>query len=90
MGQVNLVFTKWCSVSSLLSDAPCHLHYRVSDRNIVGLVPSGTRWWPHHKHGWCGLERLSPHSIQLQQLAQERFVGFLTPLNQLGINLEQV
>ena len=27
-------------------------------QNGAGLVPSGTRWWPHHKRGWCDLARL--------------------------------
>jgi hypothetical protein len=28
----------------LLSDAPRRLHYRASDGNAMGLVPSGTQW----------------------------------------------
>jgi hypothetical protein len=54
---------KWWSPFGLRSDAPHHLHYRASNRNTMGLVPSRTRWWPHHKLDWCGLTRLSPHSI---------------------------
>jgi hypothetical protein len=43
----------------------------VFGRNAASLVPSGTRWRPHHNHGWCGLSRLSSHSVQVQRLAQE-------------------
>ena len=41
-----------------LPDAPRRLHYQAFGRNAAGLVPSGTRWRPHHKRGWCGLARL--------------------------------
>ena len=34
-----------------LSDAPRRLHYQASGQNAAGLVPSGTRWRPHHKCG---------------------------------------
>ena len=51
----------WLSHSwqSLSRTAPRHLHYHASGRNTVGLVPSGTRWQPHHKRSWCGLARLT-------------------------------
>ena len=38
--------------------APHYLHYQAFGRNAAGLVPSGTQWQPHHKHGWCDLARL--------------------------------
>ena len=41
-----------------LPDAPHRLHYQASGRNAAGLVPSGTRWRPHYKRGWCDLTRL--------------------------------
>ena len=41
-----------------LLDAPRHLHYQASSRNVAGLVSFGTRWRPHHKRGWCDLIRL--------------------------------
>ena len=31
---------------------------KLSGRNVTDLVPSGTRWQSHHKHGWCDLARL--------------------------------
>ena len=50
----------WLSHSwqSLSWTAPRRLHYQASVRNAAGLVPSGTRWRPHHKRGWCDLARL--------------------------------
>ena len=41
-----------------LLDAPHRLHYQASGQNAAGLVPSSTRWRPHHKCGWCDLARL--------------------------------
>jgi hypothetical protein len=83
---------KWCSASRLLSDTPRRLHYQASDRNIVGLVPSGTRWRSDHKLGWCDLARLSPPlETILQQSTQEprHLWVILTSLINLGTNLEQ-
>jgi hypothetical protein len=48
-----------CLSTSLSRIAPRHLHYQASGQNVAGLVPSGTRWRPHHKHGWCDLARLT-------------------------------
>ena len=47
-----------CLPSSLSRTAPRRLHYQASGRTAVGLVPFGTQWRPHHKHGWCDLARL--------------------------------
>ena len=47
-----------CLLASLSRTAPRRLHYQASGRNTVGLVPSGTRWRPHHKRGWSGLVKL--------------------------------
>jgi hypothetical protein len=65
---------------------PHHIHYRASGQNVACLIPSSTQWWPHHKLSWCGLVKLSSHSVQLQRLAYEPRVlmGFLTLLNLLG------
>ena len=41
-----------------LLDAPRRLHYQASGRTAMGLVPFGTRWWPHHKRDWCDLARI--------------------------------
>jgi hypothetical protein len=83
---------KWCSASGLLLDSPCHVHYRVSSQNVTILVPSGTRWWPQHKHGWCAVTSSAPLDTILQRLEKELrvLVGFLTTLTQLGTTLEQV
>uniref|UniRef100_A0A804UJH7 Transmembrane protein n=1 Tax=Zea mays TaxID=4577 RepID=A0A804UJH7_MAIZE len=59
------------SASCLLSDAPRHLHYRASGRNVACLVPCGTRWRPHHKRSRCGLARRRPTRYKLQLLTQE-------------------
>ena len=47
-----------CLLASLSQTTPRRLHYQASGRNAAGLVPSGTRWRPHHKCGWCDLARL--------------------------------
>ena len=47
-----------CLSASLSRTAPCRLHYQASSQTTAGLVPFGTRWRPHHKHGWCDLARL--------------------------------
>ena len=46
------------SWQSLSRTAPRRLHYQAFGRTTAGLVPFGTRWWPHHKRGWCDLTRL--------------------------------
>jgi hypothetical protein len=74
-----------------LSDAPHHIRYRAFGQNIVGLVSSSTWWRPHHKRGWCDLARLSPYTMQLQQLVQELRVFRVSNLTQTTrLNLEQV
>jgi hypothetical protein len=74
-----------------LSDVPRCIHYRPSNLSVVGLIPSGTWWRPHHKLGWCGLARLYPTRYKYNGSSKNRgvCVGFLTSL-QLGTNLEQV
>ena len=47
-----------CLPVSLSWTAPRRLHYQASGQTVVGLVPFGTRWWPHHKRDWYGLARL--------------------------------
>ena len=47
-----------CLSASLSRTAPRCVHYQASGQTIASLVPFGTRWWPHHKYGWCGLARL--------------------------------
>ena len=58
---LGLPHTQWVSdvpFGKPLPDAPCRLHYQASGQNTAGLVPSGTWWRPHHKHGWCDVARL--------------------------------
>ena len=52
-----------CLPASLSRMLPARLHYQAFGRNAAGLVPSGTRWWPHHKGGWCNLARLHAPSM---------------------------
>ena len=47
-----------CLPASLSWTALHYLYYQASSRTATGLVPSGTWWRPHHKHGWCDLARL--------------------------------
>jgi hypothetical protein len=54
---------KWRSAFCLLSDAPRRLHYRVFGQNATSIIPSDTRWRPHHKRSWCGLAIFSPQSV---------------------------
>jgi len=47
-----------------------------------GLVPSGTLWWPHHKHGWCDLTRLQAPPMYNNGARKHRVVrGLQTSLN---------
>ena len=47
-----------------------------------GLVPSGTRWRPHHKHGWCDLTRLQDPPMYNNGAHKHRVVrGMQTTLN---------
>ena len=69
-------------VAKPLSDAPCRLHYQASGRNAVGLVPSGTRWRPHYKRGWCDLARLQAPPMYNNGARKHRVVrGMQTSLN---------
>ena len=71
-----------CLSASLSQTAPRRLHYQASGRNAVGLVPSGTRWRPHHKHGWCDLARLQAPLIYNNGVRKHRVVrGMQNSLN---------
>ena len=63
-----------CLSASLSWMLPCHLHYQASGRNTTGLVPSGTRWRPHHKRGWCDLARLQAPSMYNNGARKHRVV----------------
>ena len=70
------------SWQSLSRTAPRRLHYQASGRNDAVLVPSGTRWRPHHKHGWCDLARLRAPSMYNNGAHQHRVIrGMQTSLN---------
>ena len=74
----------WLSHSwqSLSRTAPRRLHYQASGQNAMGLIPSGTRWWPRHKHGWCDLARLQAPSMYNNGAHKDRVVrGMQTSLN---------
>jgi hypothetical protein len=74
---------KWCSASgsswTLLAVSTIELPAETSWASF----PLGTQWRLWHKRGCHGFSRLSPHSVQLQQLVQELrdFVVFLNSLN---------
>ena len=71
-----------CLPTSLSRTAPCHLHYQAFDQTIVGLVPFGTRWRPHHKHSWCDLARLQAPPMYNNGAHKHRVVrGMQTSLN---------
>ena len=78
-----------CLPASLSRTAPRHLHYQASGQNAAGLVPSGTRWRPHHKRGWCDLIRLQAPPMY-KSCARKHGVarGMQTSLN-TSIHLEQ-
>ena len=59
-----------CLPASLSQTAPRRLHYQAFGQNVAGLVLSGTRWRPHHKHSWCDLARLQAPSDVQQWCAQ--------------------
>ena len=91
-GQVTLWITsglphprKWVSnvpSGKPLRDAPRRLHYQASSRNAAGLVPSGIRWRPHHKRGWCDLARLHAPPMYNNGARKHRVVrGMQTSLN---------
>ena len=69
----------WQSLSWIASH---RLHYQTFSRNTTGLVPSGTRWRPHHKHGWCDLVRLQAPLMYNNGARKHRVVrGMQTSLN---------
>ena len=76
---------KWISdvhFGKPLPDAPRRLHYQASGRNAAGLVPSGTRWRPHHNRGWCDLARLQAPPMYNNGACKHRVVrGMQTSLN---------
>ena len=70
------------SWQSLSRTAPHHLYYQDSGQNATGLVPSGTRWRPHHKRGWCDLARLQAPPMYNNGARKHRVVrGMQTSLN---------
>ena len=71
-----------CLSASLSRTTPRRLHYQASDRTVAGLVPFGTRWWPHHKHSWCDLARLQAPPMYNNGACKHRVVrGMQTSLN---------
>ena len=55
---------------------------KASGRTTAGLVPFGTRWQPHHKRGWCDLERLQAPPMYNNGARKHRVVrGMQTSLN---------
>ena len=76
---------KWVSdmpSSKHLPDASHRLHYQAFARNAAGLVPSGTRWRPHHKRSWCDLTRLQAPPIYNNGVHKHRVIrGVQTSLN---------
>ena len=70
------------SWQSLSRTAPRCLHYQASGQNAMRLVPSGTRWRPHHKRGWCDLVRLQAPPMYNNGARKHRVVrGMQTSLN---------
>ena len=47
-----------CLPANLSQMLPAVFTYQAFGRTAMGLVPSDTRWRPHHKCGWCDLARL--------------------------------
>ena len=71
-----------CLPTSLSRTAPRRLHYQASGQNAAGLVPSGTRWRPHHKLCWCDLARLQAPPMYNNCARKHRVVrGVQTSLN---------
>ena len=61
---------------------PRRLHYQTSGQTAMGLVPFGTRWRPHHKHGWCDLTRLQAPPMYNNGAHKHRVIrGMQTSLN---------
>ena len=80
-----LPHAKWVSdvpSGKPLPDALRHLHYQAFGQNAAGLVPSGTRWRPHHKCGWCDLARLQAPLMYNNSACKHQVVrGMQTSLN---------
>ena len=71
-----------CLPASLSRTAPRRLYYQASGQTVAGLVPFGTRWRPHHKHGWCDLARLQAPPMYNNGARTHRVVrGMQTSLN---------
>ena len=71
-----------CLPANLSRTAPRRLHYQASDRNVAGLIPYDTRWWPLHKRGWCDLARLQARSMYNNGTRKHRVIrGMQTSLN---------
>ena len=71
-----------CLLASLSWIAPRRLHYQASGQTATGLVSFGTRWWPHHKRGWCDLTRLQAPPMYNNGVHKHRVVrGMQTSLN---------
>ena len=71
-----------CLLASLSRTVPRRLHYQASGRTAAGLVPFGTRWWPHHKRSWCDLARLQAPPIYNNGACKHRVIrGVQTSLN---------
>ena len=71
-----------CLPASLSQTAPRCLHYQASGRTAAGLVPFGTWWRPHHKHGWCDHARLQALPMYNKGAHKHRLVrGMQTSLN---------
>ena len=70
-----------CLPARLSQTAPRRLHYQASDQTAAGLVPFGTRWRPHHKHGWCDLVRLQAPPMYNNGMYKQVIRGVQTSLN---------
>ena len=68
-----------CLPVSLSRTTPRCLHYQASGRNAAGLVPSSTRWRPHHKRGWCDLTRLQAPPMYNNGAHKHRVVRGMKP-----------
>ena len=49
----------WCAFRQASpGPLPAIFTIKLLAKTLRGLVLFSTRWWPHHKRGWCGLARL--------------------------------
>jgi hypothetical protein len=56
---------------------------------VVGLIPFGTRWRPHHKRDWYGLPRLQAPPMYKPGAQKHRIARDMQTSLTLGLNLEQ-